>query len=175
MKSSKSASYLDLLINIDNKGKLQTKIYDKRDDFNFPIVNFPFLAVIYLFLLRMAYMFHNLYAMLELHLVMKIFLTGENCSQKSWWIRDTFSPGLFRPSKNSMVVISILSANMACPYLYLLQICLTPFSCMLFPITTHLYIYYKSVTGAACGAGDAHPSGAPDLTSRCLGVHALLY
>ena len=43
-ESSKSASYLDLLLNIDNKGKLQTKIYDKRDDFNFPIVNFPFLS-----------------------------------------------------------------------------------------------------------------------------------
>ena len=25
-------------------GRLNTKIYDKRDDFNFPIVNFPFLC-----------------------------------------------------------------------------------------------------------------------------------
>ena len=30
----------------------------------------------------MAYMFHNLYAMLELHLIMKIFLAGENFSEK---------------------------------------------------------------------------------------------
>ena len=28
---------------IDN-GKLTTRLYDKRDDFNFPIVNFPFLS-----------------------------------------------------------------------------------------------------------------------------------
>ena len=28
---------------IDN-GKLSTRLYDKRDDFNFPIVNFPFLS-----------------------------------------------------------------------------------------------------------------------------------
>lgn len=35
-------SFLDLNVNICN-GKLTTKIYDKRDDFTFPIVNFPFL------------------------------------------------------------------------------------------------------------------------------------
>ena len=40
--SEKSASYLDLHLEIDNEGSLKTKLYDKRDDFNFPIVNFPF-------------------------------------------------------------------------------------------------------------------------------------
>ena len=39
-----SASYLDLFLSIDQGGHLQSKIYDKRDDFNFPIVNFPFLC-----------------------------------------------------------------------------------------------------------------------------------
>ena len=34
--------FLDLDIYITN-GKLNTKIYDKRDDFSFPIVNYPFL------------------------------------------------------------------------------------------------------------------------------------
>ena len=38
-----SASYLDLLLNIDTNGTFSTKLYDKRDDFSFPIVNFPFL------------------------------------------------------------------------------------------------------------------------------------
>ena len=41
-ESTKSTSYLDCLLEIDNSGKLPTKLYDKRDDFNFPIVNFPF-------------------------------------------------------------------------------------------------------------------------------------
>ena len=41
-ESSHSASYLDLLLDIDDT-KLCTKIYDKRDDFDFAIVNFPFL------------------------------------------------------------------------------------------------------------------------------------
>ena len=34
--------FLDLDISVLN-GKLHTKIYDERDDFSFPIVNFPFL------------------------------------------------------------------------------------------------------------------------------------
>ena len=34
---------LDCYLHIDN-GKLTTRFYDKRDDFNFPIVNFPFLS-----------------------------------------------------------------------------------------------------------------------------------
>ena len=36
------ASYLDVHLEIDSEGWLRTKLYDKRDDFNFPIVNFPF-------------------------------------------------------------------------------------------------------------------------------------
>ena len=40
----KSASYLDLHLEIDNEGRLKTKLYDKRDNFSFPIVNFPFLS-----------------------------------------------------------------------------------------------------------------------------------
>ena len=40
----KSASYLDLHIEIDSEGRLGTKDYDKRDDFNFLIVNFPFIC-----------------------------------------------------------------------------------------------------------------------------------
>ena len=36
-----SASYLDLHFEIDSEGRLRTTLYDKRNDFNFPIVNFP--------------------------------------------------------------------------------------------------------------------------------------
>ena len=39
-----SASYLDILLNIDIKGKLTTQLYDKQDDFSFSIVNFPYLC-----------------------------------------------------------------------------------------------------------------------------------
>jgi hypothetical protein len=42
-ESSTSASYLDVLLNIDANGKLTIQLYDKRDDFSFTIVNFPFI------------------------------------------------------------------------------------------------------------------------------------
>ena len=43
-ESTNSASYLDLLLSIGRDGLLHTSIYDKRDDFNFHITNFPFLS-----------------------------------------------------------------------------------------------------------------------------------
>jgi hypothetical protein len=42
--SDRSASYLDILLEFDSNGRLTTSLYDKRDDFDFAIVNFPFLG-----------------------------------------------------------------------------------------------------------------------------------
>jgi hypothetical protein len=42
--TDRSASYLNLHLEIDSLGRLKTKLYDKRDDFNFPIVKFPFIC-----------------------------------------------------------------------------------------------------------------------------------
>jgi hypothetical protein len=41
--TARSASYFDLHLEIDSDGRLRTKLYDKRDDFHFPIVKFPFI------------------------------------------------------------------------------------------------------------------------------------
>jgi len=41
--SPNSASYLDLYLKHDINGTLTTELYDKRDEFNFSIVNYPFL------------------------------------------------------------------------------------------------------------------------------------
>jgi hypothetical protein len=43
--TDRSASYLELHLEIDSEGWFRTKLYDKRDDFNFPIVNFPFMVI----------------------------------------------------------------------------------------------------------------------------------
>ena len=43
-KSDTSAFYLDFLLSIGRDGQLHTSLYDKRDDFNFHITNFPFLG-----------------------------------------------------------------------------------------------------------------------------------
>ena len=42
--TDRSTSYLDLHLEMDSEGRLRTKHYDKRDHFNFPIVNFPFIC-----------------------------------------------------------------------------------------------------------------------------------
>jgi hypothetical protein len=39
--TSSSASFLDIYLEFDDSGQLSTKICDKRDDFNFKIINFP--------------------------------------------------------------------------------------------------------------------------------------
>ena len=39
-----SALYLDLHLEIDIAGRLRTQLYNKRGNFNFPIVNFPFIC-----------------------------------------------------------------------------------------------------------------------------------
>ena len=42
--ASDSVSYLGLHLEMDSDDRLKTQLYDKRDDFNFPIVNFPFIC-----------------------------------------------------------------------------------------------------------------------------------
>ena len=39
--TASSASFLDLYLEFDDSGQIRTKIYDKREDFNFKIINFP--------------------------------------------------------------------------------------------------------------------------------------
>jgi hypothetical protein len=42
--TDRSASYLDLHLEINSEWRLRMKLYDKRDDFNFPIVKFPLIC-----------------------------------------------------------------------------------------------------------------------------------
>ena len=56
----KSASYLDLHLKIDGKGKPLSKLYDKRNDFSFRIVNFPSTVATSLQYLRMEFSYHNI-------------------------------------------------------------------------------------------------------------------
>ena len=35
---------MDIHLEIEIEDRLRAKLYDKRDDFNFPIVNFPFMC-----------------------------------------------------------------------------------------------------------------------------------
>ena len=64
--SDAEASFLDLHLSISD-GFVKTKIYDKRDDFDFDvdIVSFPFLDVIFLVRHPMVFIFLNLFDLLE--------------------------------------------------------------------------------------------------------------
>ena len=42
--TDRSASYLDLHLEIDSEGRLRRTLYNKRNDFNLLIVNFPFIC-----------------------------------------------------------------------------------------------------------------------------------
>jgi hypothetical protein len=58
--TASSASFLDLYLEFDHSGQLSTKIYDKRDDFNFKIINFPNMCQL---LLHMVFTSRNWFAM----------------------------------------------------------------------------------------------------------------
>ena len=62
--SDAEASFLDLHLSISD-GFVKTKIYDKRDDFDFDIDTFLFLMVIFLVRHPMVFKFLNLFDLLE--------------------------------------------------------------------------------------------------------------
>ena len=62
--SDTEAPFLDLHLSVAN-GFVSSKLYDKRDDFDFDIVNFPFWMVTFLVVLLMVYTFRNLLGLLE--------------------------------------------------------------------------------------------------------------
>ena len=63
--TASSALFLDLYLEFDLHSHLSTRIYDKRDDFNFEIINFPHL-LLYQLHLHMGYIFPNLFDIQEL-------------------------------------------------------------------------------------------------------------
>ena len=67
--SDTEVSFLDLHLSISD-GFVKTKIYDKRDDFDFDIVNFPFLDGDFLVRHPMVFIFLNLFDSLEFLLML---------------------------------------------------------------------------------------------------------
>ena len=76
--SDTEAAFLDLHLSISND-IVSTKIYDKRDDFDFEIVNFPVLMVMFLVLHPMESISLNSFVLLK-HLAMLLTSTlAINC------------------------------------------------------------------------------------------------
>ena len=70
-KKSKLDASIDLHLEIDNEGRLKTKLYDNRDDFSFTIVNFPFLCnnipTAPTYVVYISQLMHNLRACISYH------------------------------------------------------------------------------------------------------------
>ena len=115
-ESNTSASYLDLLLSIGRDGQLHTSIYDKRDDFNFHITNFPFLSSnIPTSPAYMASLFRSLYGMPGLTPRMDVLSWGRRDFQISFSNRDTSRNSWNRHWGSFMVDTGILSNNMKFP------------------------------------------------------------
>ena len=72
--SDTEAPFLDLNLSMTNV-IVSSKLYDKRDDFNFEIVNFPFLDGDLSALLPIVYIFLSLYVLLECVLMLMTLTT----------------------------------------------------------------------------------------------------
>ena len=85
--SDTEAPFLDLHLSVAN-GFVSSKFYDKRDDFDFDIVNFPFLMVTFLVVLLMVFTFRNLLGLLEsaimLLIVPRRYFCGGSFCFMSW-------------------------------------------------------------------------------------------
>jgi hypothetical protein len=132
-----SASYLDVLLKLDTNGKITTQLYDKRDDFNFSIVNFPYLCsnipaspayVVYISQLIRYAIACSIYDQL---LVGGILLTNKLMSQGF-----QLSP-LQAVSANFMVVTTILFVHTTFLWATCCLICFIP---LVKPFFTHALI-----------------------------------
>ena len=99
-ETQKSASDLDLYIEIDNGGRSKAKLYDKRGDFTFP-----------------EFTFHNSYVILEFVPSTVIFWIELSCFRKSCSHKATFLLGWSHRYKNSTVVITTWLIVTKYPYL----------------------------------------------------------
>ena len=85
--SDTEAAFLDLHLSISND-IVSTKIYDKREDFDFDIVNYPFSMVMFLALHPMESISLNSFVLLE-HLAMLLKLLKQGYRYHK--LRKTFS------------------------------------------------------------------------------------
>ena len=87
-ESNTSASYLNLLLSIGRDGQLCTSLYDKRDDFNFHITNFPFWVATSHLRPPISFLSHNSSDTPELAPVMNVLFWGRSDFPISFSGRD---------------------------------------------------------------------------------------
>ena len=80
--SDAEASFLDLHLSISD-GFVKTKIYDKRDDFDFDIVHFPFLDGEVPRSASMVFIFLNLFDLLEFLVMLMTLILAKGFDSKT--------------------------------------------------------------------------------------------
>ena len=143
--------YLDLHIEIDNEDRLRTKLYEKRDDFKFPIENFPFICS------------NNS----NRTCIWSIYLSVDPILQSLWFLSWFFDRGLLLTRKllnQGFLVVKWKSPlRKFCGHKWSLicSVCryhnLVLSSCM----TYHRACSKSNTTVATCGAGLAKPRSSP--------------
>ena len=114
-QSTTSTSYLDLLLSIGRDGQLHTSIYDKRDDFNFHITNFPFLSSNIPSSPAYGVFISQLTRYARVAPRMNVLFWGPDDFPVSYSNRDTSWNAWNRHSGSFMVDMGILFSNMKCP------------------------------------------------------------
>ena len=112
-------SYLDLHLETDNRGRLKTQLYDKRDELTFPIPVVNFLSPVTIFQQHQhtEFTFHNSYVILELEPSTVIFRTELSCLRKSCSNKTMLFIAWSHRYTNYTVVITIWST--VTKYVYL--------------------------------------------------------
>ena len=80
-----------IILSLKRMVNFSHEFYDKRDDFDFPIVNLPFLSSNIHNPLHMVFLFHSRYVMLRFVRNMKIFCSEGLFWFQSYWSRDIFT------------------------------------------------------------------------------------
>ena len=88
-----SASILDPFLEIDKDEQLKTKVFEKRDGFNFPSINFPFMGRNVPTALAYGVYRSHLIRLAEHALVMMISLGEESHSLANYPSRDMWKRG----------------------------------------------------------------------------------
>ena len=114
-ESTTSASYLDLLLSIGSDGQLHISIYDKQNDFNFHITNFPFLSNNIPSSPAYGVFISHLYDMPGLAPRINVLLWGPGDFPVSYSNRDTSWNVWNRHSGSFIVDTGILFNNMKSP------------------------------------------------------------
>ena len=157
------ASYLDIHLEIDNWGRLNTKLYNKRDNFTFPIVNFPFISSNISASLAYSTRYSRNCAQYSDFLSRAQLLTQKLLKQGyvSPGLKSSLQKPLRLSSQSGWPVRNVHISNDNGSFTFYVDVF---FPLLLSRLLPDLTIYMSNTEGALKEAGTAYLSGAPEIT-----------